>query len=100
MPSGKMANGAHQLRCFCSRTPLLAVYGIDSDGKAFIHIKIYKQGKVYGELICRGGDVKMRCRECYRWYRVFIRDDNTPELNELAVPESIDARDAHERVTI
>lgn len=78
-----------ELRCFCRARPLLATFGIDSEGQLYIHVKVHKQGKVYGEIVARGGDVRLRCRVCYRWHRVFIRQGSTPVLNlDRTVSES------------
>lgn len=82
--------GRHELRCFCSRSPLLAVYGIDKDGRLFIHVKIFKQRRIYGELLFKGGEVSLKCRECYRWYRIFIRDGSSlPQLIESEKPSEL-----------
>jgi len=70
-----MARREHELRCFCSRCPLLATYGIDSRGKLFIHVKIWKQRRIFGELVIEGGIVKIRCRDCLRWHVVRIHQD-------------------------
>lgn len=70
-----------QLRCFCARQPLLALYGIDNAGRLFVHVKVYKADRIFGEIVCTG-DVKIRCRECYRWYRVIIRQANRASLEE------------------
>lgn len=73
----------HDLRCFCGRTPLLAIYGLDKDGNLFVHVRVYKGKRLYHESYTTGGVVKLRCRECLRWHRVLIR----PRTNkaELAV---------------
>lgn len=60
----------NELRCFCRGTPLLAMYGLDPDGQLYVHVKIYKQGRVYGETYHTGGVVKIRCRNCLRWNTV------------------------------
>lgn len=84
-----------ELRCFCSRTPLLAVYGVGNDKRPFIHVKIYKQGRIYGELVLKGGEVNIKCRECYRWYIVYIQDTG-PTLKESIVPLEIDSDEQDE----
>lgn len=61
-----------ELRCFCSRSPLLATYGIDSKGKLFVHVKIWKARRIFGELIIEGGRVKIRCRECLRMHTINV----------------------------
>ncbi len=67
-----MSRSEKELRCFCSRNPLLATYGIDSKGKLFIHVKVWKQRRIFGELVIEGGIIKIRCRECLRWHHVRI----------------------------
>lgn len=79
-----------ELRCFCSTEPLLATYGIDSRGKLFVHVKIWKQKRIFGELVIEGGVVKLRCRVCLRWHRVVIRHDSAalseePEPNTVSI---------------
>ena len=59
------------LKCFCRHKPLLATYGVRR-GVLFVHVKIYKQDRIYGELYIEGGTVKLRCRECFRWQVVRI----------------------------
>lgn len=61
-----------ELRCFCSRKPLLATYGIDRHDKLYVHVKIWKARRIFGELVIEGGSVKIRCRECLRWHQIFI----------------------------
>lgn len=71
----------HELRCFCRTTPLLATYGLDAKRKLFVHVKIWKQSRIYGELLFSGGVVKIRCRNCFRWHRIIFRE-NSAELSE------------------
>jgi hypothetical protein len=61
-----------ELRCFCARTPLLATYGVDGKGKLFVHVKIYKARRIFGELVVEGGVVKIRCRDCLRWHTIRV----------------------------
>lgn len=81
----------HQLRCFCDRKPLLAIYGVDSDGFVYIHVRIYKQQRIFGELYVTGGIVKLRCRECLRWHRVLIRQPGKAELRLTQEPSAVSA---------
>lgn len=76
-----------ELRCFCRGEPLLATYGIDSKGKLFVHVKIYKQNRIYGELVFEGGVVKIRCRNCLRWHRVMFQE-HAATLSEDQAPEA------------
>lgn len=76
-----------ELRCFCRSEPLLATYGIDSKGQLFVHVKIYKQNRIYGELVFEGGVAKIRCRNCLRWHRV-IFNSRSAALSEDQAPEA------------
>lgn len=81
-----MARREKELRCFCSTKPLLATYGIDEKNKLFLHVKIYKQRRIYGEMVYEGGVAKLRCRNCLRWHRVIFRD-NSALLSETSSPD-------------
>lgn len=76
-----------ELRCFCRRNPLLATYGIDSRGKLFVHVKIWKQRRIFGEVVVEGGTVKLHCRECLRWHTVTISSERAM-LSESPPPET------------
>lgn len=80
MPVPKTQN---ELRCICSRNPLLATYGLDGQGELYVHIKVFKQGRIFGELLVKRGEVKIRCRDCLRWHRVVMRQ---PEKNVILEP--------------
>lgn len=77
----------HDLRCFCSRRPLLAVYGVDEKGRLYVHQRVYKQGRIFGESFFYGGTVKLLCRECFRWNEVVFRDTNNVRLQQVDAPE-------------
>lgn len=89
--SDRTANRRQELRCYCSRSPLLAVYGIDSDGQPFIHVKIYKQHRIFGEFVFKGGVAKIFCRECVRWHVITIRPNVRPRLIETQKPVELEA---------
>jgi hypothetical protein len=72
----------NDLRCFCARKPMLATYGIDEHGKLYVHVKVYKQNRIFGEVFITDGVVKLHCRECLRWHRVVMRQPNTATLEE------------------
>ena len=82
------------LRCFCSRQPILAFYGLDENDERYIHIKVYKARRIYGEIIMTEGVIFIRCRECLRWYKLIIRQNKTPRLEETDPPKgSVDSID-------
>jgi hypothetical protein len=72
----------NELRCFCRRSPLLATFGIDEKGKLYVHVKIYKQQRIFGEVLIVEGVVKLHCRECLRWHKVVMRRPGFAELIE------------------
>lgn len=65
-----MRRTKQELRCICSRRPLLAFYGQDEKGEPYLHQKVHKQGRIYGESLFRSGIAEIRCRECFRWTRI------------------------------
>lgn len=73
---------SNELRCACSRHPLLATYGLTQDGKLYIHIKVFKQQRIFGEAVVTDGEVSLHCRECLRWHKVAIRQKNDVHLVE------------------
>lgn len=81
-------NRERELRCFCRSEPLLATYGVDRDGELFVHVKIWKQRRIFGELVFMRGVVKMRCRNCLRWHRVVIRNHTASLTPDEDVPVS------------
>jgi hypothetical protein len=81
----------HDLRCFCSRHPILARYGVDENGDLYIWVKIWKQNRIFGEIVVNAGRVKLHCRECLRWHSVTMRGpDKTPQLTEVRTPAELD----------
>lgn len=66
------ARTKHELRCFCSRTPKLAEWGVTEDGEAYLHVRIFKQGRVFGEIVVTQGVMDLCCRECLRWTNVTV----------------------------
>jgi hypothetical protein len=76
------------IKCFCSRKPLLAMFGVDEDGLLYIHVKWYKGDKIYGEILARGGVVSLKCRDCFRWYKIFI-NQNLPSLVQTEAPQEL-----------
>ena len=83
----------NRLNCFCARKPLLAIWGNDEQGKPYIHIRIYKQGRIYGDVVIHGGEVKLCCRECLRWHRILFvgARTNSVELTETQAPAELDS---------
>lgn len=84
-----MSTKRYELRCFCRTKPLLAVYGVDEKGKLFVHVKVYKQSRVFGETITYGGEIMIRCRECLRWQKVVIHQPGRASLKEDFVSDEL-----------
>jgi len=79
-----------ELRCFCRSEPLLATYGVDGRGKLFVHVKIWKAKRIFGELVIEGGLVKIRCRNCLRWHTVRVNQNHaTLQETEMQLPISV-----------
>lgn len=76
---------SNELRCFCNRKPLLATYGIYKD-QLYVHVKVHKQARIYGEVLVTGGTVRIHCRECLRWHTVRIVQPGNARLEETDAP--------------
>lgn len=80
----------NELRCFCRRRPLLATYGLDDSNKVYVHVKVYKNRRIYGEIVVReGSSLSLRCRECLRWYGLEV-GKGSPILKETTVPNAVE----------
>lgn len=77
-----------EIRCeFCRFHPILAITGRDDEtGEPFLHIKSYKQSRVYVEIVVLSGTVMIKCRDCYHWHKLTIRRSSIE-----AVPEPLPA---------
>lgn len=78
------------LRCECRRQPLLAMYGVDEKGQPYLHVRVYKARRIYGEILVVEGKVQLRCRECYRWFTVTVHSTKKPSLVETEEPEEME----------
>lgn len=83
-----MRRSGKELRCNCSRKPLLAVCGRSDDGKGFIHVMTWKGKRLYVNIVVTDGTARIQCRECLRWHRVTIVYE-TVESTEDQLPDSI-----------
>lgn len=63
------------------------MYGLDEYGKLYVHVRIFKQNRIYGEVIVREGRVSLHCRECLRWHSVKIIQPDTAVLMEDTEPQ-------------
>lgn len=79
-----------ELRCICRRKPLLGKYGRDRQGNLYVHVKVFKQDRVFGEIIVEGGgSVRIRCRDCDRWHKVTIRQPQSVNMSPEELPETL-----------
>lgn len=84
----KEVQSSLDIRCFCSRSPLLAKWGRTSDDRTFVHIKVYKQKRLYAEVVVESGNkIRVRCRNCFRWTTINVKKKPEAEVTEL--PENI-----------
>lgn len=71
-------------RCTCSSRRRLASYGVDKQNKLFIHVKVYKAERVYGEIVVQGlAVVRLRCPACSRWHVINITNEVKPPIMEV-----------------
>lgn len=69
-----MLENAQEIRCYCRQHTLLGKFTMEDDtGEPVIHIKSWKGGTLYTEVVIVSGVVSIRCRNCYRWHRIRIK---------------------------
>jgi hypothetical protein len=54
----------------------------------FVHVKTWRGGKLYAEVVVTQGIARLRCRNCYRWHTVRIVKDSMNVKSE-PMPDSI-----------
>lgn len=72
------------------------MYGVDKKGQVYVHVRIYKANRIFGEILVTNGTALLRCRECFRWQRVIIVEPGVAVLKteprpQALVPESTPA---------
>lgn len=65
------------------------MYGVDKNHKLYVHVRIYKNSRIYGEMLVTEGTVHLRCRECFRWQRVIIVDQGHARLKPETKPQAL-----------
>lgn len=65
------------------------MYGIDEHGKLYIHMRIFKAQRIFGEMMVTDGTVLIHCRECLRWHKVKIVQPDTATLEETEPPVQV-----------
>lgn len=65
------------------------MYGLDVRGRLYVHVKIYKQRQVCGEILVTDGVVKIICNECLRWHQVNVIQPNKAELEQIPTPVEV-----------
>lgn len=52
-------------------------------------MKVYKQNRIFGEMIVYGGEVKVHCRDCLRWHRIVFVKSGEAKLQEDTPPDEV-----------
>jgi hypothetical protein len=62
------------------------MYGTDTNGRAYIHVRIYKGHRVYGEVFTTH-PVSILCRMCGLWWNInIINDEITMKKRQAPSP--------------
>lgn len=77
---------SHDLRCACPRHTKLGVYGRNARGEAYLHIRVHKGDRVFGEIVTTAGVVTVLCRDCGRWTSVRIHAPEVAVERDVARP--------------
>ena len=78
----------HPLRCECPAQLMLAEYGVNSQGRAYVFIAAFKgrepRTKIYSE-----ETLAVWCRACDRYFTIAIKNDKITRTR-LSVPPELD----------
>jgi len=82
----------HHLRCVCTVNssqphPLLAVYGRDENGDAYVHVRVYKAKRIYAEIYTTD-PISIMCRICGRWWKINVINRKLT-AQERAIPKPL-----------
>jgi hypothetical protein len=78
-----------QLKCICPTKRTLARYGIDEKDNLYLHIKVYKQRRVFAQLVINApAKLRIQCPACGRWHGIVMRDDR-PHMTDSTRPKYI-----------
>lgn len=80
----------HEFHCDCTHKPLLAMYGLESNNRPYVHVRVYKGNRLYAE-IYTNHTVVLTCRDCFRRHRIIMRGRTVkmlevPQYYENTVP--------------
>ncbi|MBT8212330.1 MAG: hypothetical protein KJN71_04200 [Acidimicrobiia bacterium] len=53
------------------------MFKIDDDGIPFLHVKSWKQQRLFTDIEVAGGIVRVRCRDCHRVTTVHVVSKST-----------------------
>lgn len=79
---------SYEYKCDCRHHPLLAIYGREEGGALYVHVRVYKNKKLYAE-VYTNHDIKIMCRECKFWREIVIRNRVEPKVVPALKPEAI-----------
>lgn len=84
-----MTHTAHDLRCGCPHRTKLGEWGRNAEGAAYLHIRIFKGGRIFGEVLATSGTVTVLCRDCGRWMTVRIRPADVDVTLDVSRPVAL-----------
>lgn len=77
----------HPLRCTCNLKPMLAMWGKDENDNAYVHVRVYKQDRMYAEIYTIE-PIMLCCRACETWWYINIRN-NKDKMKPVDKPGAI-----------
>lgn len=75
----------HPLRCTCRTEPLLAYYGRNERGRAYVHVASFKNRQPLTQVYTTD-PVSIWCRTCGRWWNILVRNDKLTAEERMSAP--------------
>lgn len=67
----------------------MAKYGVDDEGRPYVHMKAWKQRRLIAEFVQTQGVVMLRCRKCLRWHKITIHGREPVRSQPQRLPASL-----------
>lgn len=75
----------HPLRCTCPTSPILAFYGKNTKGRAYIHVASFKNQRPLSQIYTTA-PVSVWCRVCGQWWNITVRNSELTMEERLSSP--------------
>lgn len=81
----KPDDSKYPLRCTCPTSPLLAYYGRNERGRAYVHVASFKNKQPLSQVYTTD-PVSIWCRVCGTWWNIFVKNEKLTAEERMSAP--------------